>query len=103
MAPTYQIKAIRQIASGPGVLVREFTFAAGEATPWHRHSAMVDRCYGLAGEVTVEREDAPATTLAPGEVCETPTGVRHRLANATAAEARALLVQFGGRYDFLTD
>ena len=99
----YEIKAIRQIASGPGVLVREFVFAPGEATPWHRHGAMVDRCYGLTGTVTVEREGETPVSLAPGEACETPVGVRHRLVNAGAAEARALLVQWGGAYDFLTD
>ena len=101
--PAYVIKESRQIAATPGMVVRELTFAPGEATPWHRHSAMVDRRYGLAGVVTVESEDGPPVSLGPGEVCETPAGVRHRLVNAGTAEARALLVQYGGAYDFLVD
>ena len=99
----YEIKQNREIAVGPAMVVRELTFAPGEATPWHRHSAMVDRRYGLAGEVTVESEDAPTLVLRPGEVCETRPGVRHRLINFGSVDARALLVQHGGPSDFVTD
>ncbi|HEX5380302.1 MAG TPA: cupin domain-containing protein [Phenylobacterium sp.] len=99
----YEIKAVETIAGGPGVLVREFTFAPGEATPWHRHSQMTDRCYGLSGRVTLERRDAPPVELQPGLAAETPTGVLHRLVNHGAADGRVLLVQTGGRYDFLAE
>jgi len=101
--PAYEVKEIRVVASAPGVLVREFAFAPGEATPWHSHSQVADRCYGLGGVVTVERRGAPPIELRPGEVCETAAGVVHRLANHGAGEARALLIQSGGAYDFIRD
>lgn len=99
----YQLKAVVQIAGGLGVLIREFTFAPGEATHWHRHSQMTDRCYGLEGLVTLERRDQPALEIGPGEVCEAAVGEVHRLVNHGPADARVLLVQTGGRYDFLQD
>lgn len=97
----YEIKAVETIAGAPGVLVREFTFAPGEATPWHRHSQMTDRCYGLAGVVTLERRDGPSVALTPGLVAEVQAGAVHRLVNHGSEDGRILLVQTGGRYDFL--
>ena len=97
----YEIKAVTAVAAGPGVLVREFTFAPGEATPWHRHSKMTDRCYGLAGCVTLELRDGPSLHLHPGDACEVPLGQVHRLANHGPDDGRVLLVQSGGRYDFI--
>jgi quercetin dioxygenase-like cupin family protein len=99
--PPYEIKENRQVAAAAGLLVRELIFAPGEATPWHRHSRMRDRCYGLAGAITVENEGAAPRILRPGEVCETEAGVVHRLVNATDADARVLVVQQGGAYDFV--
>ena len=99
--PRYQIKAVTPVAGGPGVLVREFTFAPGEATPWHRHSEMTDRGYGLAGCVTLELRDGPAHDLRPGDACEVPPGQVHRLVNHGAEDAKVLLVQSGGLYDFI--
>lgn len=96
----YEIKAVETIAAGPGVLVREFTFAPGEATPWHCHSQMTDRSYGLTGAVTLERREGPSITLAPGLVAEVPVGAIHRLVNHGSEDGRVLLVQAGGRYDF---
>ena len=96
----YHIKAIVPVAGGPGVLVREFTFAPGEATPWHRHTEMSDRAYGLAGLVSLEIQGAGGAHLRPGDVAEVPVGETHRLVNHGAEEGRVLLVQSGGRYDF---
>jgi len=102
MSP-YQIKAVTQVAGGPGVLVREFTFAPGEATPWHRHSEMTDRGYGLAGTITLERRDGAPVALRPGDMAEVPVGHVHRLVNHGAEDGRILLVQTGGRYDFVAE
>jgi quercetin dioxygenase-like cupin family protein len=98
---TYEIRAIQVIASAPTVLVRELTFGPGEATPWHRHTHADDHCYGLDGEVRLERKDAPPVTLGPGAARHTPAGLLHRIVNAGPAPARVLLVQSGGAYDFL--
>jgi len=99
----YEIKAVETIASGPCVLVREFTFAPGEATPWHSHSEMADRSYGLRGTVTLEQRDGPSVELGPGLIAEVPAGAVHRLVNHGSEDGRILLVQTGGRYDFLED
>ncbi len=99
----YEIKDTRVVASAPGVFVRELTFAPGESTPWHRHSEVSDRCYGLTGALTAERENAAPMVLRPGESCEIAQGTRHRLVNASGGDARVLIVQSGGRYDFIRD
>ncbi|MFI4934928.1 MAG: cupin domain-containing protein [Caulobacterales bacterium] len=101
MSQPYEIKDIREIAAAPGLVVREFTFAPGEATPWHHHSQMADRRYGLTGVVTLEVRGGPPVEIGPGVVAETPAGVAHRLINLGACEARLLFVQYGGRYDFI--
>lgn len=97
----YKLKSVVLIGGGPGVLIREFTFAPGEATPWHRHSQMTDRCYGLEGRVILERRGEVAIQIGPGEVCEAAVGEMHRLVNHATVDGRVLLVQTGGRYDFL--
>ena len=91
--------------NGTGVVRERYwlTFAPGEATPWHRHSEVSDRCYGLAGAITVEREGLSPANVPPGEVCEVPVGTRHRLVNAGDADARVLVIQTGGAYDFRRD
>ena len=99
----YQLKAVVEVAGGPGFLIREFTLGPGEATPWHRHSQMTDRSYGLEGRVTLEQRGRPAMAIGPGEVCEVTVGEVHRLVNHGETDARVLLVQTGGRYDFLRD
>ena len=98
----YRIKAVTPVAAGPGVLLREFTFAPGEATPWHSHTEMTDRCYGLSGTVTLEIRDGVAIALDPGDLGEVPAGAVHRLVNHGAEDGRVLLVQHGGCYDFLS-
>ncbi len=100
-AARYEIKSVIPVAGGPGVLVREFTFAPGEATPWHRHTEMTDRCYGLAGCVTLELRGAASLDLRPGDACQVPVGEVHRLVNHGAEDGKVLLVQSGGRYDFV--
>ena len=101
MTTPYAIKAVIPVAGGPGVLVREFTFAPGEATPWHRHTEMTDRAYGLAGLVTLEVRNGASVALAPGDMAQVPAGEIHRLVNRGAEDGRVLLVQSGGRYDFV--
>lgn len=104
MKKPYEVKSVQVLAKGEGFLMREFTYAPGEATPWHRHSAMTDETVGLSGRITVEmREPDEAQALSPGERNTLPPGRVHRLVNRGTEDARVLLVQHGGRYDFLTD
>ena len=104
MEEPYRVTSVTVLASGPGVLVREFVFGPGEGTPWHRHSAVEDRSYVLAGALTFETLDPPARVeLAAGDTHLVAAGTVHRVLNASPAEARLLLVQHGGRYDFIAD
>lgn len=84
------------------VRVRILTLTAGNATPWHRHSAVTDRMLGLSGALVVESRDPDeAFPLTPGDRCEIAVGRVHRVVNPTGEDARYLLVQGVGRYDFL--
>ena len=98
----YEVSAVQIVAQGPGLLVREFTYAPGEATPWHRHSEVTDLTYGLSGVITVEmRCPDAAQPLSSGERNELSAGRVHRLINHGAEDARILLIQHGGAYDFV--
>lgn len=102
--PAYRIKSVILLTSGAGTLVREFTFAPGESTPWHRHSAVDDRCYVLEGSVSVEtRAPAARADLVAGDGHFVPAGSLHRIVNRGEADARLVLVQHGGRYDFVAE
>lgn len=104
MEPPYQVTSVTVLASGPGVLAREFVFGPGEGTPWHRHSAVEDRSYILAGALVFETRDPPGSVeLAAGDTRVVAPGTVHRVVNRGAAEARLLLVQHGGRYDFIAE
>lgn len=104
MEQPYQVTSVTVLASGPGVLVREFVFGPGEGTPWHRHSAVEDRSYVLAGALMFETRAPPAQVeLTAGDTHVVPVGTVHRVFNRSAAEARIVLVQHGGRYDFISE
>lgn len=100
-ARPYAVKAVTVLARGQDMLVREFVFAPGEATPWHRHGAVRDLCYVVSGEILLESSGPAATmTLRPGERAETPAGQIHRLSNTGNDDCRLILIQAGGTYDF---
>ena len=99
----YSVQAITEIARSSDLWVREFTVAREEEVPWHRHTEVQDRCYGLEGEVRVQAEGPSGSRdfiLQPGQCCVLPAGTRHRLSCAEGARARYLLVQVG-KYDFV--
>lgn len=101
MTKPYAVKSVEVLAQADGVLVRQFVFAPGEATPWHRHAAVRDLAICITGEITLETRPPPARrTLAPGERAETAAGAAHRLVNLGDVDAQVLLVQAGGAYDF---
>ena len=100
MSRPYDVKSVIVVAQAPGLLVREFIFAPGEGTPWHHHSEVSDRTYVLAGAITLET-DAYRRTLAAGASHHLERGARHRLINEGDVDARLLLIQDGGRYDFV--
>jgi len=101
MAQPYSVKSVTVLARGADVLVREFVFAPGEATTWHRHGAVTDIACCVLGEVVLEtRAPDAAVILRPGERGETPAGQVHRLVNRGEADCALILIQSGGAYDF---
>jgi quercetin dioxygenase-like cupin family protein len=98
----YEVKSVTVVAQAAGLLVREFIFASGESTPWHHHSEVSDRTYVLAGAITLETETG-RRVLRAGDSHHLERGIRHRLLNEGEVDARMLLIQDGGRYDFLSD
>lgn len=101
-SPHYAIAGRKSIVETPDVRVTLMTLAPGEATPWHRHSAVTDTAFRLDGEVEVQaREPEEHIRLVPGEPCRIEPGRVHRVANAGATPCRFLLVQGVGPYDFL--
>lgn len=105
MARAYAVKSVTVLAQsstgGADVLVRAFVFAPGEATPWHRHTAVRDLCCPVTGQIVLQMREPDATVLlSPGERAETPAGRLHRLVNRGHADCQLILVQDGGAYDF---
>jgi len=106
-SPHYAIAGRQSIVETPEVRVTLMTLAPGEATPWHRHSVVVDTAFRLDGEVAVEVRgpDVDSQTervaLQPGAPCRVEPGRAHRVVNAGSGPCRFLLVQGVGVYDFV--
>jgi quercetin dioxygenase-like cupin family protein len=100
MAEPYDVKSIEVLARGEGYFVRAYVYAPGQEVPWHRHSEVTDLTCCVSGEITLETA-AGAMVLGPGERAVTPPGEIHRLANRGQSDCHLLLIQHGGRYDFL--
>lgn len=101
MAEPYTVTSVQVLAKGEGFLVREFVFAPGEGTPWHRHSQVTDLTCCISGEIDCESE-GETRTLRPGDRSEIAPGVVHRLVNRGPADCKTVLIQHGGKYDFVT-
>lgn len=86
-----------------GARVVEFRLSAHTTAAWHHHSSMHEVCYCLDGELVIETVECGAVTLGPGERCEVAAGVRHRALNRGGDTCRFLVVQSGGRFDFVVD
>jgi len=101
-SPHYAIANRQAIIETAEVRVTLMTLGPGEATPWHKHSAVTDTAFRLDGEVEVQaREPETNTRLLPGEPCRMAPGRVHRVANVGAEPCRFLLVQGVGEYDFV--
>jgi len=83
------------------VRVRIMTLESGQATEWHYHTEIIDRMFCLDGPVAVEsRNPDQCIELVNGQYCDVAVKRLHRVVNLTTREARYLLVQGVGRYDF---
>lgn len=92
----------RIVVQTPDVRVVEYVLPPGASLAWHHHTAVTDRFYCLEGAIEVElRDPAKTRRLGPGDTFVIPPGVVHRSGNAAPGISRYLLVQGGGRYDFV--
>ncbi len=96
------ITTVSTLVAENGVRIVEFAIAAGASGPWHHHSHVVEQCCALAGAIVVEREDQSPVRLAPGQRCEIPARVRHRVRNEATEPGGYLVIQGVGEYDFVT-
>lgn len=103
-AQHYQAKKISVIARGADVLVREYTLAPGEFTPWHHHTQVTDHYYCLEGMVLIEtRVPDMRRELHPGESGTVTPFTAHHISNSTDKPCRFLLIQGVGQYDFVKE
>jgi quercetin dioxygenase-like cupin family protein len=83
------------------VRVRIMALEGGQATAWHYHTEVTDRIFCLVGPVAVEyRNPDERIELVNGEYSDVSVERVHRVINLTMQDARYLLVQGVGSYDF---
>ena len=95
------IEQVRKLIDSNGKRVVEFLLPPGAVVPWHLHSAVDEHCYCLSGQLLFEREGFEPVSLHPGEHCEVPVSVPHRVVNGSRGDCRFLIVQNGDYYDFV--
>ena len=83
------------------VTVRVLSLSAGKSTPWHFHKEVTDNMFCLSGDIVVLlRNPDEEIRLQIGQRCEVYPLRMHQVANTGAKEAKYLLVQGVGQYDF---
>ena len=98
----YKVRAIRVVAKGADVLVREYTLDPGETIPWHRHTEVSDYYYGLEGIVVVETRVPQARHEIPtGQSASVTPPTVHQVSNQSGQRCRFLLIQGVGKHDFV--
>jgi quercetin dioxygenase-like cupin family protein len=93
----------RELLNHPMALARIIELAAGTVSPAHYHSNVHEYIVCLDGEIGLCADDGSnPTLLRSGDHAAIATPTVHWLRNDTDQVARYLLVQSGGRYDFVT-
>jgi quercetin dioxygenase-like cupin family protein len=101
MPSTPRFDDVEWIARTETVGVRINTLAPRAATPWHFHTEVADDVFCLETPVEVALRSPDETiSLAPGQRIHVAPGRVHRVVNRGAGQARYLLVQATGKYDF---
>jgi quercetin dioxygenase-like cupin family protein len=87
---------------GNDMQARLFTLAAGEAIPWHAHTAVTDWYFVLEGALSIEtRAPGERRVLRVGAHHRTPPKTAHLISNGADGDTRFLLLQGVGAYDFV--
>ena len=96
------LKRILTLIDANGVRVVEFSLSPGKSCAQHFHSHILEYCYCLQGQLSVDINDKQSTVvLNPGEKVEIAPRVVHSLRNETHQVSRYLVVQGVGEYDFV--
>ncbi len=83
------------------VRVRIMSLENGAATAWHYHTEVTDSMFCLDGPVAVEfRNPDACIELVNGQHCDVSVKRVHRVVNLSTRQAKYLLVQGIGHYDF---
>ncbi len=98
----YKVKSVEPVAVGSDVQARIFTLAPGETIPWHFHNTVNDWYFVLEGALSVETRAPRDSRLVPvGGSYSIPAKTAHLISNRSQSDARFLLVQGVGVYDFV--
>lgn len=83
------------------VRVRIMSLGNCAATAWHYHTEVTDSMFCLDGPIAVEfRNPGERIELVNGQHCDVSVKRVHRVVNLSTRQAKYLLVQGIGNYDF---
>jgi quercetin dioxygenase-like cupin family protein len=88
---------LRRDLEGQGQKVEETVvtiveFAPGAAAPWHAHPGAQELLFGLDGQLTVEVDGQPLTTINVGDTGVIPGDVLHTARNESTSAAKVVVV-----------
>jgi len=97
----YKVEAIEVLADTPDLRMSIFTVGAGEGIPWHWHTNVSDRFFGMEG-VTVVETRAPAARfeIGPGQTTVVPAKRAHHVSGKDGGRCKFAVLQGVGTYDF---
>src|SRR5262245_17573779 len=98
----YHVQDIEQIMSDTRARARTFTLAPKQNIPWHHHSEVTDYYFVLRGRLTIKmRTSDKVCELQAGDRHQLEPGTPHLLCNRGAIDCKFLLLQGGGKYDWI--
>ena len=88
---------LRRDLEGQGQKVEETVvtiveFPPGAAAPWHAHPGAQELLFGLDGQLTVEVDGQPLTTINVGDTGVIPGDVLHTARNESTSAAKVVVV-----------
>ncbi len=84
------------------IRIQEITLTSEQTVPWHYHTHVRDTFLVLAGEVTLYLQNPKeSVALNPGDSFMVEVGRPHLVTNGGQGEARFLVLQGVGEYDYV--
>ena len=100
--PNYTVKNVEVVIAGADVQARVFTLAPGDSIPWHHHSDITDHYFVLRGLLSIRTRNPDGEfELGIGDRHHIMPGTAHLLLNTGAVDCQFLLLQGGGKYDWI--